>query len=619
MTVVELLRSIDIEDFAPHAQFVYKSTINTLEQADWWTDVFGATDETSSETIHVGSFYSGNGVNRYSQASTLNDCVDQEESFYWDNANQTIYVHFEHSMSWYNGNYYYGRAYGFTDEDVIYIDDTEYLPLLRSVPSIAQQQDIQNYGKLAFINGAIALDNTSGDIDWMIEEELSGQEIALYNLDNDDITENSAARSSLVDLAFFYIEDYSIGNDETGIRVQDLRKSQNVSIPVDQFTAQDYPNMEEKYLDTEIPLCYGLIAEALATPLDGDFTGNVNFRVCKILTALGQVQIFEADVWTNVNTVSEDLSSGSFELAYADCRKGGTTTGDVLTCRVLSATGEEVTYASDVIKLLNTEGLGISYNNSNYDTNEWEQEETSLSELGVLFNKSIFLFDAIQQVQSGANVGFRYESKPDGRRTIRIDDNQRDITYTVDPTEIKDRTSLKVETDSSLLAAIAKINYKINYESEDYRILRNTDFQDTVSSTYRQIPTLEIDTLLQTQALAQERSVDALNRFSEIPRFINLDLMGERWYDLRIFDILQVAITSGEIDLDTGTITGREFYGLWKTKVVSIDPDFENVQNSVRLQLIKRIYTVIVKSLGQADILVLNQPDSYDTLVWNLG
>lgn len=615
MTVVELLRSIAIEDFVPYAPFVYSSRINALTQADWWTDVFGAPDETTTETIHVGSFYSGSGANRYSPAATLNDCVSQEESFFWDNDTQTIYVHFEQSSSWYNGNYSYGRAYGFANEDVLYIDDTEYLPLLRGVPSIAQQQDLQNYGKLAFINGSITLDNASGDIDWMIDVDLNGQEIIMYDLDNDDITQNSTARSNLVSLATFYIEDTGIGNDETDIRVQDLRKAENISIPVDKFAVDDYPNIEEKYINKSIPLLYGPISEALATPVDGDSTGNVTFRLCKTLTVLGQVQIFEADVWTNVSTVSEDLSAGEFVLAYADCRKGGTTTGDVLKCQVLSAAGEVVTYASDVIKLLNLEGLGITYNNSNYDTTEWEQEETSLSEVGVLFDKSIFLFDAIKQVQSGANIGFRYEIKAEGRRTIRIDDNTRDIAYTVDPTEIKNRTSLRVETDSTLLAAIAQINYKQNYESGDYRVERNTDFQTEVVERYRQSPTLEIDTLLQTEALAEERALDALTRFSVIPRFIEIDLMGEQWYNLRIYDTLQIAITSGEVDYDTGIITGREFYGIWKVKVVAIDPDFDNIQNSVRLQLIKRIYTVLVKGINQTDTLVINKPDGYDTLV----
>ena len=122
MKVIELLKSIRVSDFVPYAPFVYSVRINALTQADWWTDVFGAPDETTTETIYIGSFYSGSGVNRYSPTTTLNDCLDQIESFYWDNDNQTLYVHFENNSSWYNGSYFYGQAFGYTDEDVVSTD-----------------------------------------------------------------------------------------------------------------------------------------------------------------------------------------------------------------------------------------------------------------------------------------------------------------------------------------------------------------------------------------------------------------------------------------------------------------------------------------------------------------
>ena len=79
---------------------------------------------------------------------------------------------------------------------------------------------------------------------------------------------------------------------------------------------------------------------------------------------------------------------------------------------------------------------------------------------------------------------------------------------------------------------------------------------------------------------------------------------------------MDVAITSSDVDFDSGDIDGREFYGLWKVKVVAVDPDFENIMNKVTVQLVKRIYTVIVKKYNQTDILALKKTDSYDTLVW---
>lgn len=603
MIIFELLKYIEVSTFVPEDSSVYSVQINTSEQADWWTDVFGAPDETSTERIFVGAFYRGVYKTRYSVQSSYANCVSQEQSFYWDNDNQILYVHFEHDQSWYTDDYYYGSAIGYNPETMLYIDDVEYLPLLESVPSILQQEDLQNYKKLSFMNGSVVINNTEGLLDWMIDEEINGQDVFLYYLDSDDITDGSATRSDLVNLAAFYIEDNNIGMSRNTIRVQDIRKSQNISIPVDVFTVADYPDIEDKYINTPIPLVYGEIPEAEATPVDSEGTGNVTFRLGKILTVMGQVQIFEGDVWTDVSTVSTDLSTGSFMLSYIDCRKGGTTTGDVLKCQVLSATGTALTYSPDAIKDLNNIALGIEYNDSNYDTTEWEEEETSLEPIGVIFNKSIELFEAIRQIQSGSNIGFRYEIKADGRRTIRVDDNNRDVGYVVDQTEILNINNLTVNGNSDLLAGIVEINYKKNNESGDYRIYRETSRQAEVAARYRQTPTLSIDTFLQTEALARERALHELDKFDTIPRILPVELLGERWFNLRIYDILTIPITTGFVNLDTGEITGREFYGVWNTKVLSVDPDYENISNNVNLFLIERTLPNLLIKVNETNIL----------------
>ena len=615
MIIVEMTRDIQLTKFSNYAGFVYFSVINLITQADFWTDVFGAPDETSIERIYVSSFYRGALGENYDQVDSLNDCVDTEKSFFWDNDEQTIYVHFEHDQSWYTDDYYYGRAYGYTDKDVLYIDDTEYLPLIESVPSIAQQEDIQGYKSLAFVSGTIVLDNTGGNLDWMVDESTIGDDLYLYYIDNNDIVDGSATRSDMVPLNAFYIENESVGLNKNTLTVQDVRKAQNISIPVDSFTIDNYPDLDEKYINKPIPLIYGDIQECEAIPLDSESTGNVEFRLAKTLTALGQVQIHSGDVWTDVSTVSEDLSGGTFVLAYADCRKSGASAGDVLKCQVLTSTGEAITYASDVIKLLNLEALNITYNNSNYDTIEWEIEELLLSAVGVVFVKSIKLFEAIRQIQAGANIGFRYEIKPDGRRTIRVDNKQRAIAYTVDPTENKSPLDMEIESNPEYLAAIAEVQYKKNNGDNTYRIEIDDSRKTAVEKAYKQSPTLPIETLLQTQAIAQERATNDLENFSTIPKVLNLKLLGERWYGLRIYDILKIAITSGDVDFDSGIITGREFFGIWKAKVIFIDPDFSEIGVKCNLMLVDKIYPLLtIYESGTYDVLEIHESGTYDIL-----
>ena len=593
MIIAELLKYITTTYFAPSDSFVYATKINVTEDEipSWWTDTLDAPDEYEStfERIFIREFLA-TVVDNYSNADNYSDCVAQEKSFYWDNDNQIVYVHFEHGSSWYTSDYFYGRVFGYTNTDVAYINDIEYLPLVKSVPSISQQVDLQNYEKLSFASGSIILNNVEGLLDWMIDANIYGQSVYLMYLPESDIATGNASRDDLVDLAAFYIEDYDIGIQENVIRIQDIRKAQNIEIPVDLFTTDDYSNIEDGYVNEPIPLIYGSVAEVLAIPVNGATTGNVTFRVAKILTVLGQIQLWHDDVWNDVTAASSDLSIGSFTLEQAYCRKDGDADGDIFDCRVQSVTGETIAYASDVIKKINLEALGLEYTDTNYDTTEWEAEDTDLSEIGVMFDERIELFEAIRQVQAGANIGFRYEIKADGRRTIRIDDTDRTVSATVNKEDIKNLDNLQVETDSELLAAIAIVEYKKNYEADTYRRYVDDSEKITVRDTYRQTPTLTAENnLVQTEALATERAAWMLDRFSTIPEVIEIELMGASWYTLRIYDIIQIELTVGFVDLDSSTITGREFYGIREAQVISVSPDFDKLSNTVRLLLTEEI------------------------------
>jgi len=591
MIITELLRYILNTYFSPVEHFVYSAIIREQESdvADFWKNTFSAPYETTNERIYIREFVS-DVLNSYNIAATYADCLAQEKSFFWDNDTQTIYVHFDHDASWYTADYSLGQVFGYTDSDVCYINDIEYLPLIKSVPNISKQVDLQNYSKLAFVSGSIVINNVEGLADWMISADIYGQSIYMMYLADSDIESGNASRDDLVDLAAFYIEDYDIGTQENIIRVQDIRKAQNIDIPVDVFSSSDYPNIQSEYVNEPIPLIYGDVAEVPAIPVNGDTSGDVTFRAAKVLTAIGQIQVFYDDTWNNVTATSTDLSTGSFTLAYADCRKDGATDGDIFDCRVQSVCGETITYASDVIKKLNEEALNLEYTDTNYDTVEWATEEKQLAEIGVMFQERVKLYEAIRQVQSGANIGFRYEIKANGRRTIRIDDTSRTVSDFAGKENIRNLANMNVETDSELLAAIAVVKYKKNYQSGHHHRYIDVSERETARKTYRQTPTLTAENnLLQTETLAAERASWMLDRFSTIPKIIQLELMGTDWYTLRIYDIIQAEITLGFVDLDAQTITGREFYGIWNAQVISVAPDFQGLTNRVRLLLTEKI------------------------------
>ena len=595
MIIAELSRYKELPDgFINLAPFVYYFFPSAYTTADYWTD-FGAADESVSNSIYISSFARGSSY--YTSTSSLLDCIATEKSFYWDNDAQTMYVHLEHDQSQDPDLYRYAQVNGYTDKNPVYIDDIYYDALIESVPSIAQQQDLVNYSKLSFMSGTIDLINTSGVMDFVIDENINGNEVYIYYLDDTE-GETDYQRTDLQALAAFYVEDYSISLSAISLDVQDIRKREEIKIPTARFTVTDYPNINEQYEDNVIPVMYGQVRVSEAIPVDGDaLAGDANFRQALILTSLGTVQVEIDDLWTTKVPTATDLSTGSFTLAAADGRQAN---GEPYKCRVVDSIGIANTYASDIIKDLIERYLDLSYTASFYDTTEWEAEETSLESIGILFKDEIELFEAIRIVQSGSNKGFRYEIAADGRRTIRISDYDRTLTNYIQNTEI-DPFSISVETLKELLSAYVKVSYAKDYLLDKYLIITDDSEADDVFTAYRSEPTAEIETALVTEAQANARGLLYATRFSDIPKIFSVELLGSEFFFLRIYDMIEIELTNDFVDAATGQITGREFFGIWTAQILSIDPDFEGQKNRITAILTEKTEAVEYGRITEAE------------------
>jgi len=585
MTIAELTRFIQIESISPYYPFIYQVRPTYYQLASFWTDTFGVQNE-SSYIVSVIENVTFLFNQKLTKTISINDCIAGERSFYFDQSNQVLYIHVDHDYSNYleDDVYKYGQILGFNDKKMIYVQDVEYLPYLKSVPSLAQQQDLADYDKLSLIVGSMVLDNTNQYFDIFINENIYGNDINIYFLD-DDI--EGPQRSDLQQLQSLFVENYSFSLTEFNVKIQDKRVSYNKKIPSTVFLESDYPYIDENLIGKPIPLIYGSPRYSTAYPVDGESVGNVTYRQAQVLTSLGTVQVKNGDSWLTVTPASVDISTGSFVLNYADCRDGGTTVGEVLECRVWLSEGITNTYASDVIKDLNDRELGLPYNNSNYNTEEWEIEEKFLSEIAVVFENQIELYEAIRQIQSGCNIGFRYEINSTGLITIRVNNLLRDPIGHIYNVDIQNRTSLDVESENDLLAAKINVDYNKDFNSGKSITYPYTDGSRAVLEAYNQEPTLSVFTFLTTQSGALSRAAWEYSRFSEIPRVVSLSLIGDQYLDLRIYDILSCEITPDFVDIDTLIYSGREYFGVWVVQVVAVDPQPGSKINNIKALLVK--------------------------------
>ena len=398
MTIAELSISKLLGTPTNYAPFIYKYLFTFYTVAPYWINVFGAPDE--SQTINIFVLEVLRDFNtKYDIKPNLTDMENTEKSFFFFNGEQALYIHFEHDQSPWTAIMSYGDARGYSSK-AVYIDDLFYEPLIKSVPSLAQQQDLVNYDKLSTINGSIVLDNVGGLLDFYKNEKINGNTANIYHLSDD--ADINRTRSELQQLGQFLIDDYDLSLQEMDVRIQDKRLENDADMPTKEFNSTDYLDIDEDIEGELIPDAYGLIRRSEALPVDSNSTGTISYRQALSLTTLGTVQVLLDEVWTDRTPTATDLSIGSFTLSQADGRKDGAADGDPLECRVVESIGQINTYASDVIKQLNLIYLGLEFNSSNYDTTEYGNEERNLHRsVYYLMNKSRFQrqYDAFRMVR----------------------------------------------------------------------------------------------------------------------------------------------------------------------------------------------------------------------------
>ncbi len=403
--------------------------------------------------------------------------------------------------------------------------------------------------------------------------------------------------SDVVDLGHFYIENYKASLQEISIDVQDLRKKQDVQIPSENYTKEEYPEIEPKYYNKPIPIMYGKCAATYATPLNGQSTaGDVIYRQAIALEELGSVYVLnEDDIWEQVaqEEMVADLPNGTFTVSSTKARKPRSLNDSDTPprkCKVLNSKGIPNASVADVIVDLHDRYLGAIFTNSNYDRKEWRKESAALKPVGVFWDKKIKLYEAIRQLQQSANIRFRYSFTTDGKRTLRVDDPGRESTWRIRKEEIQNIDKLPIETEREELTTIVNVDY--NYNNVDKSYSRETDrtYEQEIFISERQKPERTFGTFLTQPEEAQERAKYEAERRSRILRTVKLDLIGLRFFSMRIYDTIDVELTPSFINLQ-GEFEGRKYLGKWKAQVLSIAPNEKGMVNKITAVLIDEIVT----------------------------
>lgn len=568
MTIIELARYYNLRSFTPYAPFVVQCYPARRTTAEWWTDTFGAEGDDSAIELNVSAITQKPNLS-YMRANTLNDCLLQPRSFFWNTGTQVLYIHIDQNIIPEQSSFISGFTSGFTNRGVAYIDDVLYKPLLKAIPSLAQQAELDQYDLMAFIAGQVEFINSGGQFDDIIDDAIHGNDVFLYYLES-DTSRFKYSRSELVQIANLYVENYTFSLAQFLLDVQDKRKAMNAKLL--QLGTDGKP----------MPLLYGQIKAAKASVAD-DTGVPVVYKLAPNMTSLGTVQCLGDYGWTTAPTISYDLEAGTFTVSAIYARSPGNglgeDTGSVLECRLINPVGIVNASATDVIKDMNLRLLGIEYTSSNYDFANWVIAESLLAPIGVMFTSQKEIYAAIAEIQNSCNLGFRYDIGPDGLRRIIFDDWEKEAIASVAWDQIKDNLTLTVKSDSTLLAGTIVAKYGHDYYEDTWETFTDDSKLEQVIALYRQSTTMEIPTYLVSESAATQRAAFAASRFSKVFSTAEVTLQGAEWYALRIYDIITLELKTER----------RAYFGTWKAQIIAVDPALDALTTKISAVLIERI------------------------------
>jgi hypothetical protein len=244
------------------------------------------------------------------------------------------------------------------------------------------------------------------------------------------------------------------------------------------------------------------------------------------------------------------LSAGEITLSWNVCHQGGLRENQINEVRMdgvfnnpgIRNLDTEFVTPLDIIKDILYKYASVPYDKQRYYLPEIENELEPLNnfEIGVLFDKSVLIYEAIEKLQSGSVLGFQF-CIHENLFTARLDNPNRPISWKIRNTEILHLNEVEIDWNADLYGSYTDIEYAYNYDEKNGRRWIDKTKRLAILDIHRQENDWSIKTLLANEIDAEMKSDILLEDFSALqPLIKNIQLSGEKWFGLRIYDMVEI-------------------------------------------------------------------------------
>jgi len=163
------------------------------------------------------------------------------------------------------------------------------------------------------------------------------------------------------------------------------------------------------------------------------------------------------------------------------------------------------------------------------------------NEIGILFDKSITVYEAIERIQSGCIKGFQFHVYQN-KFTARVDNPKRKIKGLINQTDILNLNEIEIDWNTEIYGSFTDIEYRHNYNDDTgwHYIDRTKERQ--ILNLYRIEKAWGVNTLLANKEGAEEKSNIYLDDFQVMrPLIKGIKLGGLKWFKLlRVYDMWDI-------------------------------------------------------------------------------
>lgn len=563
MIVLKLRRPLLTNtQWMPYSPFTWTNTLSFdgyTQPADYSAD-FDFETGLPTQDVEIGNVYIDNA--EYEEAPSLAACVTDEESWYFDQPNQKIYVHVLHSKRMDSSEFDTLKIVGYCSEEFTYDSNgIEYKPLIDSRFKLNERADRLTYEKMSFVSNSMSLLNHTGEFDQYGDTPTPGADAELLYIPTEDLM---ADGNVFTPLWTGYAKSDKFSGDKYRIKLQDKREQLNIEIPSTVFDSVDFANIDSDTEGLTIPEGYGEVKGASAYCTNGTVTtGNVNYKYATDATAITTIYVKTDDSWNSVTAVSTDATNGEFVLSATDARDSS---GNYKECKT-DSTFRNIKDPADIMADMIYRYLGDPYSSEYFNTTQWESEQAYFEDVCLYMGEGKPFFDYIETLQTSSVYNFYFRVDGSGKYTFKCDDINRAVSKTYLAIDIIGTP--KAERDFEDYATSVVIKYNEDQESGMASSVINDDYEETTYDTYRFYQKKTFTSGLTSETHADSKALLIAEDYSKARLQISFRTRGIQMDE--IYDTINID-TSQYID----GVKVREYLGERKIKITGVSPDFED-------------------------------------------